>query len=59
MKDIKISDLTNQLEPNELFIDIGYYEKNYYIFSIDKSGEIKFAKINIENSNMINKIIAN
>lgn len=59
MKDIKISDLTNQLASNELFIDIGYYGKNYYIFSIDKSGEIKFAKINIENSNMINKIIAN
>ena len=59
IKDIKMSDVTNQLEPNKLFIDIGYYGKDYYIFSIDKNGEIKFAKINIENSNMINKIIAN
>ena len=57
IKDLKLSDLTSLLKPNELFVDIGYYGKNYYIFSVDKSGEVKFVKLNDKDSDRVNKTI--
>ena len=57
IKDLKLSDLTNLLKPNELFVDIGYYDKNYYIFSVDKSGEVKFVKLNDKDSDRVNTTI--
>ena len=57
IKDLKLSDLTSLLKPNELFIDIGYYGKNYYIFSVDKSGEVKFEKLNDKDSDRVNTTI--
>ena len=57
IKDLKLSDLTSLLKPNELFVDIGYYDKNYYIFSVDKSGEVKFEKLNDKDSDTVNKTI--
>ena len=57
IKDLKLSDLTSLLKPNELFIDIGYYGKNYYIFSVDKSGEVKFEKLNDKDSDTVNTTI--
>ncbi|WP_107831297.1 CHAT domain-containing protein [Campylobacter concisus] len=57
IKDLKLSDLTNLLKPNELFVDIGYYGKNYYIFSVDKSGEVKFEKLNNKDSDTVNTTI--
>ena len=57
IKDLKLSDLTSLLKPNELFIDIGYYSKNYYIFSVDKSGEVKFEKLNDKDSDTVNTTI--
>ena len=57
IKDLKLSDLTSFLKPNELFVDIGYYGKNYYIFSVDKSGEVKFEKLNDKDSDTVNKTI--
>ena len=57
IKDLKLSDLTSLLKPNELFVDIGYYGKNYYIFSVDKSGEVKFKKLNDKDSDTVNKTI--
>ena len=57
IKDLKLSDLTSLLKPNELFVDIGYYDKNYYIFSVDKSGEVKFEKLSDKDSDTVNKTI--
>ena len=57
IKDLKLSDLTSLLKPNELFVDIGYYGKNYYIFSVDKSGEVKFVKLNDKDSDRVNTTI--
>ena len=57
IKDLKLSDLTSLLKPNELFIDIGYYDKNYYIFSVDKSGEVKFEKLSDKDSDIVNTTI--
>ena len=57
IKDLKLSDLTSLLKPNELFVDIGYYGKNYYIFSVDKSGEVKFEKLNDKDSDTVNTTI--
>ena len=62
VKDLKLSDLTSLLKPNELFVDIGYYDKgyydkNYYIFSVDKSGEVKFVKLNDKDSDTVNTTI--
>ena len=57
IKDLKLSDLTSLLKPNELFVDIGYYDKNYYIFSVDKSGEVKFEKLNDKDSDTVNTTI--
>ena len=57
IKDLKLSDLTSLLKPNELFIDIGYYDKNYYIFSVDKSGEVKFEKLSDKDSDRVNTTI--
>ena len=57
IKDLKLSDLTSLLKPNELFVDIGYYGKNYYIFSVDKSGEVKFVKLNDKDSDTVNTTI--
>lgn len=52
-----VSDLTSLLKPNELFVDIGYYGKNYYIFSVDKIGEVKFEKLNDKDSDTVNTTI--
>ena len=57
IKDLKLSDLTSLLKPNELFVDIGYYGKNYYIFSVDKSGEVKFEKLSNKDSDTVNTTI--
>ena len=57
IKDLKLSDLTSLLKPNELFVDMGYYDKNYYIFSVDKSGEVKFVKLNDKDSDRVNTTI--
>ena len=57
IKDLKLSDLTSLLKPNELFVDIGYYGKNYYIFSVDKSGEVKFEKLSDKDSDTVNTTI--
>ena len=57
IKDLKLIDLTSLLKPNELFVDIGYYDKNYYIFSVDKSGEVKFEKLNDKDSDTVNTTI--
>ena len=57
IKDLKLSDLTSLLKPNELFVDIGYDDKNYYIFSVDKSGEVKFEKLNDKDSDTVNTTI--
>ena len=57
IKDLKLSDLTSLLKPNELFVDIGYYGKNYYIFSVDKSGEVKFEKLSDKDSDRVNTTI--
>ena len=57
IKDLKLSDLTSLLKPNELFVDMGYYDKNYYIFSVDKSGEVKFEKLNDKDSDTVNTTI--
>ena len=57
IKDLKLSDLTSLLKPNELFVDIGYYGENYYIFSVDKSGEVKFEKLNDKDSDTVNTTI--
>ena len=57
IKDLKLSDLTSLLKPNELFVDIGYYDKNYYIFSVDKSGEVKFEKLSDKDSDIVNTTI--
>ena len=57
IKDLKLSDLTSLLKPNELFVDTGYYGKNYYIFSVDKSGEVKFEKLSDKDSDTVNTTI--
>ena len=57
IKDLKLSDLTSLLKPNELFVDIGYDGKNYYIFSVDKSGEVKFERLNDKDSDTVNTTI--
>ena len=57
IKDLKLSDLTSLLKPNELFVDIGYYGKNCYIFSVDKSGEVKFEKLSNKDSDTVNTTI--
>ena len=57
IRDLKLNDLTKYLKPNELFIDFGYYGGIYYVFSIDKNGEVEFTMLNSEDSKAVDRTI--
>jgi len=58
LKEIKFSDISKFLKPNELYIDYAKAYKNYYIFTLDSKNNVTFEKIDKNKTKEIKNLIA-
>ena len=54
IKELKLGDLGMYLDKNELFVDFGYYQNSYFIFSYDKNGVVEFTMLDKDKSAVLN-----
>ncbi|MDO2408594.1 tetratricopeptide repeat protein [Campylobacter magnus] len=54
IKDIKTADVAGYLKDNELFIDFGYFGKEYYAFSVDSKGAVEFKALDEKDAGILN-----
>ena len=57
LKNISIADISKTLKDDELYIDFAKTDKNYYIFTLDKSNHITFEQISKEDTKLLNQKI--
>ena len=53
IKDIKTADVAGYLKDNELFIDFGYFGKEYYAFSVDSKGAVEFKALDKKDAGIL------
>jgi CHAT domain-containing protein len=58
LKKISYKEISKNLKENELYIDIAKTEEHYYLFTLDREGNVSFDKISKKESQEIDRLVS-